>query len=195
MLTAFNCNADKPIREPTPPVAIESIARSPDDELPAEPQTSTRFSIQPPKTEVWAVLTGKCVPLGFHPSSSSEGYVLIAGRRVQYELDEQTLALHDFSEHKESGLVHRACRTRVQLGEDGRFGQAELFADETACTAKLASAVPLDDSRELIVSKCDGVKLAVDTDEVVCGASGRHSFTGKLGCFSIIAADLADTNN
>jgi hypothetical protein len=193
MLTAFNCKAevDKPIREPAPPVAIESIARSPGDELPAEPQTSTRFSIQPPKTEVWAVLTGKCVPLGFQPSSSSEGYVLIAGRRVEYEIDEQTLALHDFSEHKENGLVHRACRTRVQLGEDGRFGQAELFADEPACAAKLASAVPLDDSRELIVSKCDGVKLAVDTDEVVCGASGRHSFTGKLGCFSVIAADLA----
>jgi hypothetical protein len=202
-LSACACRPeiDQPTREPAaaqlvalecpdPPTA-QPVAPEPPDPPPAR-EPSTRFTIHPPKTEVWSVLDGRCRELYFKPYHEQAGYMFVGGGgTVQYELIGDRIELFSFSKRSGKGLMVWSCFTVMQLGENGRLGEADLFASTPDCEAGQATAAPLDDSPELIKRKCSGEQLAVDTEEVKCAGKGKITRFTTPGCISLIAKDIA----
>ena len=181
-----------PTREPAGPLEVPVVEEAPvvSEAASIEPVLFP-FSIQAPSTDVWVVLDDECVHLVFKPWSLDEGFVLIAGRHVNYRVTEEGLEFYTLQTSKGDGLVARDCRTTVKLGQDGRLGEADLFPDKQTCEADRAYAMPLDDSKEFILTKCEGAKLAVDLPDIRCMSRGFHqSPVGTLGCFSAVIDHL-----
>lgn len=186
----------KPIQEPKDDGADSTSAPSETGEPRVDGESTPRpaperFTIRPPETIVWGVLDGVCRRLLFEPRSEDQGRVLIAGRQVQYRLTGNQLELFTFSESNGDGLSSTRCRTMLELRDDGRLGQSDMFRDQASCEARRDLAAPLDDSPELITTKCSGADLAVDTEQIVCGPEGRHGILAKPGCLTVVAENLA----
>ena len=174
------------------PLEVPVVEAAPvvSEPAPAEPVLFP-FSIRAPSTEVWVVLDGKCRDLEFRPRSSEEGFVWVAGRHVNYHVTEEGLEFFSLQTTKGDITYARDCRTTVKLGQDGRLGEADLFPDKQTCEADRAYAMPLDDSKEFILTKCEGAKLAVDLPDIRCMSRGFHqSPVGTLGCFSAVIDHL-----
>ena len=184
---------EHPTQEPTVllevPVVEEAHVVS--EAAPVEPVLFP-FSIQAPSTEVWVVLDGQCRDMEFRPRSPEEGFVWVAGLHVNYDVTEEGLEFFSLQTTKGDTTYGRLCRTTVKLGEDGRLGEADLFPDKQTCEADRAYAIPLDDSKEFIVTKCEGAKLAVDTPEIRCmSRPGWYQIpAGTYGCFSAVIDHL-----
>jgi len=194
MIGAWACKpeVEHPTQEPTVPLEVPVVEDAPvvSEAAPVEPVLFP-FSIRAPSTEVWVVLDGQCRDMEFRPRSPEEGFVWVAGLHVNYSVTEEGLEFFTLQTTKGDTMYGRLCRTTVKLGEDGRLGEADLFPDKQTCEADRAYAIPLEDSKEFIVTKCEGAKLAVDTPEIRCMSRGYYqSPAGTYGCFSAVIDHL-----